>query len=72
MMFAVVQVVAYGILVKAFNYNCLILYELLHSVNHQILEAILSVIESRQSERCLRILRESLLSDAKASDQARV
>jgi hypothetical protein len=50
----------------------IILNELLQRVQHQVVEAVLPVIEGGQGEDGLGILRKGLLAQAETGDEARI
>lgn len=52
--------------------NGIILDELLHCVKHQVIQAVLPMIESGQIVKGLRIVLESLLAKVEADEEAGV
>jgi hypothetical protein len=64
--------VIHGILVVPLNLYGVVLYKLLNCIQQEIIQAVLPVIEGRESKDRLGILREGLLADAKAGYQARI
>lgn len=64
-----IRFIPLGIALIARVLNGIILDELLQRVEHQVIEAVLPVIEGGQGEDCLGILREGLLAQAEAGDE---